>query len=180
LPSQPALDREAASAELARRYFTSRGPATVQDFAWWSGFSPTDAQAALEMVKPHLSRQQQGKHVYWFAPNAKPARATAPLANLLPAYDEYTVAYKDRSAVLSPTYAKRPDAGNGIFAPVMLLNGQIAGTWKRKVQRDLVVVELNPFRALKRAEKQALGECAERYRQFLGAADLAVRFSSTL
>jgi len=87
---------------------------------------------------------------------------------LLPAYDEYTVAYKDRSAVLDPLYAKRADSGNGIFNPTMVLDGQVVGTWKRTLQKGSVAITLRSFTALKKTEKHAFAEAARRYGAFLG------------
>ena len=54
VPEAPTLDRDAALAELTRRYFTSHGPATVHDYSWWSGQTMGDARAGLEMVKSEL------------------------------------------------------------------------------------------------------------------------------
>ncbi|HEY2580596.1 MAG TPA: winged helix DNA-binding domain-containing protein, partial [Mucilaginibacter sp.] len=50
------FSKEEALMELARRYFTSRGPATLQDFTWWSGLTATDTKAALETVKSELTK----------------------------------------------------------------------------------------------------------------------------
>src|SRR6266702_3694762 len=53
-PQARTLDRGEALAEFARRYFTSRGPATLQDFVWWSGLTVADARTGLEMVTSQL------------------------------------------------------------------------------------------------------------------------------
>ncbi|MEO7758489.1 MAG: winged helix DNA-binding domain-containing protein, partial [Dokdonella sp.] len=113
LPASRRLSRDAALAELARRYFTRRGPATLQDFTWWSGLAPADASAALEAVTSGLECETFARHRFWFAPQASgKTRARVPRIHLLPAYDEYAVAYCDRSAVLCREYAIRADAGN--------------------------------------------------------------------
>ena len=66
-PQARMLDRDEALAELARRYFTSHGPATLQDFVWWSGLTGADARAGLEMVTSQLMREVVDGQVYWFA-----------------------------------------------------------------------------------------------------------------
>lgn len=167
-PGGKRLEREEALTELARRYFTSHGPATAQDFAWWSGLAPADAAVGLEMAGPVLAREVVDGKTYWFsAAMASPASAS-PAAHLLPAYDEYTVAYKDRGAVLAPPYAKRADAGSGIFHPTMILDGQVVGTWKRELSQGSVEIALRPFAPLRKAGTNAFAGAARRYGAFLG------------
>jgi hypothetical protein len=83
-------------------------------------------------------------------------------------YDEYTVAYKDRSAFLESGYAKQ--AGNGIFSPVVILAGQVAGTWKRTLKRTAVNLSITAFRPLSKAETLAVSAAAQRYGKFLNTA----------
>ena len=162
------LERDEALAELAKRYFTSRGPATLQDFVWWSGLTTADARAGLEMAKPHLAQETIKGQTYWLSYATPAAKETLQTAYLLPAYDEYTVAYRDRSAVLNSCYAKRADSGNGIFSPVMVLAGQVVGTWKRTLKKGSVIITPNPFTRLKQAEKHAFTRAARQYGAFLG------------
>jgi hypothetical protein len=167
-PGAKSLPREEALAELARRYFTSRGPATVRDFAWWSGLTNADAAAGVRAVKEHLSHEVIGGRDYWFSSSATDAESDSWGAHLLPAYDEYTVAYRDRSAVLDPSHARRPDAGNGIFSPTLVVGGQVLGTWKRRLKKGSVEITLNPFTPLKKDDRQAVNTAAQRYGAFLG------------
>ena len=166
-PHAKSMERDQALAELTRGYFTSHSPATVQDFAWWSGLTTTDAQAGLEMVKSHLAQEVWGGQTYWFSLSMPTAQEASPTAHLLPAYDEYTVAYKDRSAVLDPTYAQRADSGYGI-SPTMVLDGQIVGTWKRTLKKGSVAITLNPFTRLTKARERAFAVAARQYGVFLG------------
>ena len=166
-PAAGTMDRVDALAELARRYFTSHGPATLQDFVWWSGLATADARAGLEGAKPHLTHEKIDGRPYWLPPAPPPAKAASPTSYLLPAYDEYTVAYRDRSAVLSPEYAARTDSGNGIFSPTMVVDGQVVGTWIRASKKDALVITLRPFRTLTGAEQDAFTTAARRYGKFL-------------
>ncbi len=165
-PQAKTLERDEALAELTGRYFTSHGPATVQDFVWWSGLTTADAKAGLEMAKTHLVQEVIEGQTYWLSPSMPTAKVASPTAHLLPVYDEYTVAYKDRSAVLDPVYAKQ--AGNGIFSPVIVIDGKIVGTWKRTFKNGAVVIASNPFTAFTAAENQTLAAAARRYGEFLG------------
>jgi hypothetical protein len=166
VPPAPRLDRDAALAELTLRYFTSHGPATPHDFAWWSGLTLTDVRAALQQVGARLESAVAAKRTWWFAPGSA-AATTTPRAHLLPAFDEYTVGYRDRSDVLSARHANRVSMG-GVLNPAIVVDGRIVGTWKRALRKDAVVVTLAPFTRLKRAEREAIEAATERYAAFLG------------
>jgi hypothetical protein len=167
VPKARTMARDEALTELAKRYFTSHGPATLQDYVWWSGLRTSDAKAGLEMAKRHLVREVIDGQIYWFASSMPTAKKARPAAYLLPPFDEYTVAYKDRDAVLDPSYARQVNSGNGIFSPIIVVDGQIVGTWNRTLKKDTVVIKLSPFAKLKEAETRALTEAAERYAEFL-------------
>lgn len=169
-PAAKPMERDAALAELARRYFTSHGPASLQDFIWWSGLAVAEARAGLELAKPHLVQEVISGQTYWLAPSTPVAKGASPKAYLLPAYDEYTVAYKDRSAVLDPLYARQASTGNGIFNPIIVVDGQVTGTWKRTLKKDALGITPNPFAKLTKAETRAVAAAASRYGEFLGVA----------
>jgi hypothetical protein len=169
VPAARRMARDEALAELARRYFTSHGPATVQDFVWWSGLTTVDAKAALGMAKPHLAQEVSDGQTYWLASSMPTTKDVSPTAYLLPPYDEYTVAYKDRSAVLDPLYAKRLNTGNGVFSPIIVVDGQVVGAWKRALKKDTVVITPDPFTKLNKAASRAIATAANRYGKFLQA-----------
>jgi hypothetical protein len=158
--------REEAVAELARRYFTSHGPATVQDFVWWSGLTTAETTAGLKLIESALAQEVIDGKTYWLAPAAADMPATATTAFLLPPYDEYTVAYKDRSAVLDPAYGER--TGNGIFSPTVVVDGRVVGTWSRAFQKNAVTITTTLFEPLSAAQARALEDAQARYRAFLG------------
>lgn len=168
VPADKEIERDEALAELARRYFTSHGPATLQDFIWWSGLMTADARDGLEMIKPQFIQEVFGGRAYWFREPA-PVKKDAPSkAYLLPPFDEYTVAYKDRSAVLDPAYAKLMNTGYGIFKPVVVVDGQIVGIWKREFKKNLVAIEISLFNPLTKADQKRITVAADRYARFLG------------
>ncbi|HKU12901.1 MAG TPA: winged helix DNA-binding domain-containing protein [Steroidobacteraceae bacterium] len=173
LPPTPPLPREAALAELARRYFTSHGPATIRDFAWWSGLAATDAAIATEMIAKNLTAATIDKQTYWQAPGATTGRERAS-CHLLPAYDEYTVAYQDRSAALVSERA-RSDSGHGIFRPAIVVDGHIAGTWSRALKKTSVAIACRLFDEIDSARAAALTAAAQRYAKFLGLTHADVR-----
>jgi hypothetical protein len=174
-PKAKRMARDESLAELARRYFTSRGPATLRDFVWWSGLTIADASAGIELAKRSLAQETINGQNYWLASSMPATKDPSPAAYLLPAYDEYTVAYKDRSAVLDPAYTKQANSsGNGVFYPVIVVDGQVVGTWKRTLKKDALAITPTPFAKLKRAETRAISEAAGRYGKFLGASDISL------
>jgi hypothetical protein len=167
LPKAKRLDRDEALAELAHRYFTSHGPATLQDFTWWSGLVAADARRAVEAAgagAPHLAPSHLAPRVS--AQRTSAPRTSRPHAVLLPPYDEYTVAYRDRSAALDPKNAAA--ARNGIFSPTIVLDGRIAGTWTRQLSRDAVIIALKPFAPLTGLRARSVAAAAARYGRFIG------------
>lgn len=169
VPLADEIDRDAMLAALASRYFASHGPATVKDFAWWSGLSVTDGSAAVQLAKPGLEQSVVDGGTYWSAPSAqRMPRPKATTAHLLSNYDEYTVAYADRNPIRATDHIRRFDSrGDTIFNNVVLIDGRVAGTWKRTVQKTAVQVAVTPFRSLTEDESAAVVATARRYGRFL-------------
>jgi hypothetical protein len=161
------LRREEALAELTKRYFIGHGPATLQDFAWWSGLK--EAKAGLEMVASSLRKETSRTAIYWTSPESTARPAEVPMACLLPGFDEYLLGYTDRSAVLDPQHAQKliPD-NNGRFLSTMIMNGRVVGRWRRVLGKKAVVLTMEPFASLKKIAKQAFTAAAERYGEFIG------------
>lgn len=166
VPASRALEGEEALAELARRYFRSHGPATAQDFAWWSGLSLTEARRGLELVRAEFTHTSLDSAVYWFA-EGSPIEEGPPTAHLLPWYDEYLVAYKDRSAVLEPAYARQVNAGGGLLNPTVVIEGRVVGTWKRTLEKKALTLRLELFEKLDEVRRVWVAGAAGRYGRFL-------------
>ncbi|MGZ7162516.1 MAG: winged helix DNA-binding domain-containing protein [Halobacteriota archaeon] len=161
-------DREQSLAKLAFRYFTSHGPAQLKDFSWWSGLTEKDARSALDKVKSGLNQAAVDKKTYWFPPHAEAVIPDQPTALLLSLYDEYTIAYRDRSAVSEARYIERMIAIGNALTAVIVLNGRVAGAWKKAKKKEAVEIRLNPFRELDKDEQEAVEAEVERYGRFFG------------
>jgi hypothetical protein len=157
--------RDEALAELARRYFTSHGPATVNDFAWWSGLLLTDAADGLALATGHLVSFGLADRTYWAAPSA-PADDSSRRAYLLPAFDEYTVAYRDRD-MLGESAHGRPATGMDILRPAIVVRGRVKGSWTRTIAKHTVTVRLSPFTRLPAPARRAVSAAGRRYAAFL-------------
>jgi len=165
IPDRIQLSREEALAELVRRYFRSHAPATEHDFAKWSGLTLTDTRKGIQMNTDTLDSFERGDVTYWTTGEYDPVDSSD---LLLPAYDEYVLGYKDRDDVLDPQFADRICPGNnGVFQPLIVIDGQIVGIWKRKLKTTSVDIELHPFTTLGDVQDAVLAE-AERYGEFMG------------
>lgn len=143
VPKPGPLNREEALAKLAHRYFSSHGPATVLDFKWWSGLSLKDSKKALEMIKSDFVMEQIGLGEYWVSKSFSGELLSGeflsrtsgqPSLYLLPAFDEFLISYKDRTASFPLEHHVHAFTNNGIFHPVIVVNGQVKGVWKRTIK----------------------------------------------
>jgi hypothetical protein len=159
-PSAKPLDRDEALGRLTRRYFSSHGPATLRDYAWWSGLNVPDARRGIDIVKDDLSESTVDGLSYWsLRARGGGARKPRSSAHLLPNYDEYLIAYKDRGPVVA-------GAAWTAFSHSVLLDGRLAGTWRRKYPREAVAIEAVLYRRPGKSESRAIAAAAERYCRF--------------
>lgn len=149
VPSPLILEKEAAVAELAKRYFCSRGPATLPDFIWWSGLTPEDAKMGFEMNKDALQHVVIDGQAYWFSEKQLALPEPDSVA-LLPSFDEYIAGYLNHHT----------------HKPSIIVNGQVAGTWKFREQK----LETQLYAPLDKEMEHAVSNAGEAYARFLGKA----------
>jgi len=166
-PQAKLLESKDALAELTTRYFRSHGPATLQDFVWWSGLTINDARKGIDSVKSELACENIDDKSYWFV-NVPATRSPSAAAHLLPNYDEYMVGYADRTSIFDAAHSSKLDSrGNILFQNTIMIGGRVAGTWKRTIKKNEVVIKLSPFITLTNDQNQALSAAAQQYGKFL-------------
>jgi hypothetical protein len=168
IPSATQLTGDAATAELARRYFRSHGPATIHDFAWWSGYTASQAKQATALIGDELHVEtREGKSYYFYADVNASFRK--PVVNLLPNYDEHVVAYRNHNPSLDP---RTPDAlrnwGNALTAHLVVLNGLVVGGWRKTVKANRADLNFRLPIPMKASERKALDAAIKRYAAFVG------------
>jgi len=171
-PASRSLGRDEALAELASRYFTSHGPALPQDFAWWSGLTVGDAHRAVALAGARLQKVTAGDRTYWQGARTRGATAApspTPHIHLLPSYDEYLVAYKDREAVTDPAASRQRGFGGPTLLanPFVLRAGRVVAAWRRSFEKKTVIVEVRPRLALTARERRGLDSAVRRLGAFL-------------
>jgi Winged helix DNA-binding domain len=167
-PPAKELKGDEALSELAKRYLNTRGPATVDDFAWWSGLTKTAAKRGIEAVGSDIEHVIIAGRGHWF-PTPVRIKRKSPFAHLLPNYDEYFIGHKDRSAIQSVLRASGWD-GNVSFlgGNILTINGQIVGGWSRVLQGETGTVELKLLTKLRDEERRAVAAEVKRFGAFLG------------
>lgn len=162
------LSREEALAKLTLLYFKSRGPATLSDYVNWSNLSISEAKKGLASAKAALVSEKDKETEYWWDPaHVAQGKEQEGKVHLLPSFDEYLLAYKDRTAVLQDIHQKKAIGVNGIFWPTIVLDGQVIGIWKRKLGKEKVVVEIQLFKKLTKIEKEAIQKETDHYAHFI-------------
>ena len=168
VPEAKELERDAALCELARRYFATRGPASADDFAWWSGLTRAEAKRGVESAESELDHAIIGGRKYWFLRSTRAPSPKSPFAHLLPNYDEYFIGLRDRSAM----QAKLMAAGftgrlDGLSGHIVTIDGQAVGRWGRTFESKSAVVVLKPLTRLSDAEERAIARQVGRFGKFL-------------
>ncbi|MBD2703917.1 AlkZ family DNA glycosylase [Spirosoma sp. BT702] len=158
----PTFTKEEALAELARRYFTSRGPATLADFATWSGLTLTDCRKGVQFLDTFLKKFGD----YYFTDVAQPAKPDLDRIHLLPVYDEFIMGYKDRSA--SMIFRNGLPQTTISFDNLIMADGQIIGAWKRNVSSKTIEVTPNFFESLTDSQRNALTTSIQHLQRFTG------------
>jgi len=140
----------------------------VADFVWWSGLTAKDANNGLDMVGSRLLKEVIDGKTYWRSSSMPPVKRATRLAHLLPAFDEYLVSYKDRSAAFEVNNHKKTPRANMILGPVIVVEGRVVGGWKRSLEGESVRITLNYFAPPSKPERQLVADAADRYGAFLG------------
>jgi hypothetical protein len=168
VPPAPPIPEDEALAELARRYFSSHGPATLKDFLWWSSLTAAQARRGLALLEGKgLRRLEVGGRVHWM--NEAPARRAAAGApvHLLQAFDEYIIGYTESRKVLAVAGQLDAPSGAPLHSNVLTRDGQVVGFWRTVSDPEEVLVEVHLARPIDDATRSALEDEVERYGRFL-------------
>lgn len=167
-PGARTLDADAATAELARRYYHTRGPASVHDFAKWAGLTLKSSRAGLESCKSELERHLVDGEEQWTPPSSlgKTQKNTAYLVSI---YDEYVSSYRKRSAMAPESLTPQLIAMGNALTGIVLVDGRIVGTWKRTIRKNSIEMAIGALERLTGAARTAITANAEEYAQFFGS-----------
>jgi len=167
-PKAKTLDRDEALAELTRRYFVSRGPATLKDYIGWSSLTAAQGRTGLEMVKNQLEQQVVEGRTYWFASASNNRPPATPVIDLVQGYDEYVMSYSEsRDVLVRPEPASARPLDRSAFYHAILRDGRLIGHWRHVLEKGRVTMDTQLDRPFGATENQALKVAVERYGAFL-------------
>jgi hypothetical protein len=177
VPQVAEISHEEALSRLACAYFRSHSPASKDDFAWWSGLSGTEARRAMDALGSELTADRyEGEQL--FVHTSCTGSGVAELSgdevadnevHLLPPYDEYLIAYRDRSHVLDPAHTAKAHNSFGIFHPVVMHWGRIVGNWKKQTTKSGTKIETSFFDPSTAPAHRLVSSAIDRYLAFLQA-----------
>jgi hypothetical protein len=180
VPRAKAMPRDAALAELTRRYFASHGPATLKDYVWWSGLTVRDAKAGLDLAGKSLVQETVDGFTFWCVDTRSPKALASPSAYLQPNYDEYLIAHKDRHLVIGPGAERGAARIKDPFLHHVIVDGRLAGSWKRQDTASTVAVACAVYAEPTAKVTRALEAAALRLGRFLNRpATLSVTTASS-
>ncbi|HZB13054.1 MAG TPA: winged helix DNA-binding domain-containing protein [Chryseolinea sp.] len=167
VPPKKAMHPKDSLTELSTRYFTSRGPATLKDFVWWSGLTIREAKEGVTSLDKRFEHEKIGDSVYIFDPRSATGKKRQ-TTFLMPDYDEYGISYKDRSALFRKMHSKTNDVSNlSPYSHMLVVDGIISGTWKTTDNKS-AEIQVMPFFKLTERKQQAITQAVKRYKTFLG------------
>ena len=166
IPDAIELSREEALAELARRYFRSHGPATLEDFVWWSALNIREARSAIaslgqEIITERYNDREMMIHVSSPGLTGEVEVDEKSILQFLPPFDEYLVSYKNRFDCIKESHAQYAYNNFGIFQPVILHQGRITGNWRKASKKGVFDTSFFPGcrPAAKKLVEKAIKEC---------------------
>ncbi len=166
VPKTTPLPADEALFALTKRYFQSHGPAQVQDFSWWSGLSLSDAKKGIASLGSAISKIEQNGKIYWYRQKAETTK-TDDVAYLVPGFDEYFIAYKDRSDILDQEYTKPLNQGGGMVSGAIVIKGKMVGGWRRTFAGKQAKLTITLFEKISLPQKQAINRQANKFGDFL-------------
>jgi len=170
--SIPATEAQCA---LLRKFLRAYGPATLADFSHWSGIPTQKVKPLHAFLEPELVEIPGGKKSCFLLREDMPVLGGSPLTKasirLLPNFDSYLLAHREKDHLLTAKHYKRVYRNQGWISPTVLIDGAIAGVWSHKLQGKRLLVNIEPFGKLSKAERAGIEQ---------EAASLAVFFASEL
>jgi hypothetical protein len=170
-PRPRELSGDEALAELTQRYFTSHGPALVEDFAWWAGLTLATARRGTELAGNDLAVETAGGTRYWSSSQAPRSSPEHPIVRLLPNFDEYIVAYRGGTQAFHSVAARATGfVPRNLAANLVVVDGRVVGRWRRHVATNVVTIELSLFEKIGARVHEALADELDRYSAYVGSA----------
>ena len=164
LPAAGTAVREEALALLARKYFRSHAPATLEDFSWWSGLGLIECKKGIDALSTELVKERWKGLGFFLHEDSRTRGFRSGCVHLLPPYDEYLIGYKSRHVALHPDHSHHAHNSSGIFWPVVLQDGEVVGNWSASSGK----LSIDLFHPGAGMDEESLQKEIDRYKKFIG------------
>jgi uncharacterized protein YcaQ len=165
LGKQSPVSEERARMELLRGYLRAYGPATLRDFAHWSGMPAGEVRPLRGLLGDELVEiEVELKSCLLLRDDLKAlgqARSETNSVRLLPHFDPYLLAHRDKDHLVEASHYKRVYRNQGWISPVVLVDGAVAGVWSYRRQGKKLQINIEPLQKLTRAVREAVAQEAE-------------------
>jgi len=181
IPQWQDVPRAQAEDTLLRIYLRAFGPATIADFAWWTGITLRDAReiwarGQADIAPVDVEGRKAG--VLWDDLNAlAQARFERPLIRLLSHFDSFLLGHKDREHLLSTKHRPKVYRPQGWIVPVILLDGRIIAVWENVQEKDRLHIKIEKLDSISRNTAAGIHEEAQDLGRFLGIPDVDVHIN---
>jgi hypothetical protein len=179
------VPREEARAELMKRYLRAYGPASASDFAYWAGLESVAGavDARMRLGEEVVEVQVEGYRSPLLAmagdvPElSRPSPPPRPF--VLPRFDPLMLGYRDRRRFVDEDWRQKLVLPGGFVAGTIWSQGRIAGTWDYRVSGKRLDIEIEAFRPLTAADKEALAESLRPAAAAIGAESVRIHWTGT-
>jgi hypothetical protein len=184
LPWNPSTE-EISLRELLGRYLATYGPATMQDFAHWTGLKMKRVKSTFEACRNKLLKAEvagwPGEHYLRMEDEALLSKTEAelPPVCILPKFDPVLMVYHNKQRYIDRHHLPFVYRSAGQVEAVVLLLGRVAATWRMKTQGTKLTMTVLPFDKLAPTARLAVQEVIERLALFLGMEKLQMLFADT-
>jgi len=176
IPDWQDVPEEQAENMLLRRYLRAFGPATVRDFAWWSGITLTEAREIWARGQDGFaSVDVDGWHATVLREDLDELEQTVferPQVCLLPYFDSFLLGHKDREHLVADEHRAEVYRPQGWIAPVVLVDGRVVAVWKHVQGGERVRIEVTRFEPVSKRAADRIREEAHDLVRFLGVIDV--------
>src|SRR5262249_32946346 len=151
------ISEEQARGELMRCYLSAYGPATLKDFAHWSGMPASEVRPLASLLGADVDEIKIGDTVSLLLREDLDALRSASVGTnsvrLLPHFDPYLLAHREKDHLVPAKHYKRVYRNQAWISPVVLVDGAAVGTWSYKIQRNELAVAVEAFNRIPKTVK---------------------------
>lgn len=171
-------NKESAFEHILKNYFRFYGPATLSDFCHWSGLAQKEITTALKNIEKELNVfTSEEKKYYSIGNDDELLNTKITKVMLLGKFDPLFVAYSDKTWIADPIRQKAIWRPAGHVEAVLLVNGELTGTWRYITKGNKMNFDFQLFRSVTFAKKRQTEREAEKIAGFLGKKIHEIRYN---